>query len=550
LRLGARALLLATVTAAASEEPRNHDPSRDASLLADLPPLVRAAVEATVPREADPSTILRAVYEVSALRELELGTLVVRSDARWFASFSRDAREGAPIVEVRRWPGDTVVALYAVGPVGQDPAWPPVPGARLSPVGPAGQATLWKGTLEDATGERPALWIERTIEGSPTRLAALVLPGDAGLGYQGIAGLEAEATFLVSRVEVRPAAWRHETPLAAGTSVRIPSVGLPPGGRSEATDAWQVIVGNGFTLGLPPGFRTYRLDLGVNAAEQVPGALLWLRGRFRDLSGVLVAVGDERRYGYVAAVQPLTQEWISGAEPPRGAPGATLAVPRPLAAPEMAQSAGAVAASVERWTEPHFGGDWIVFRLRYEEHGVEIALPVLGGRRSQSLFWIGQAFRPAGWPPAPPPVDSAKRFGIEFERLTPAGRKSLPWVEGYLRVPGLRAEVSRGFLPVASLRSTDGYPVRFQDEEGRPIATLRPLSPADVSAWIAGRPGLADLPKPGRYRATRVLADSGRAHLFVAAEGHAFVCEIEPQATAAVRERWRIMMESVRLDRK
>lgn len=549
MRLSALALLLATA-AWAGEEPRTHDASRDSSLLADLPPLVRAAVEATVPRGADPSAILSAVYEVSALRELDLGTLVVRSDARWFASFSRESRSGAPIVELRRWPGDTVVALYAVGPADPGAAWPPIPGARPSPVGSAAASAEWKGTLEDASGERPALWIERTIDGSPNRLAALILPGDAGLGTRGIAGLEAEARFLVSRIEVRPVAWRHETPLAAGASVGVPSAGLPPGDRSEATDAWQVSVGGGFTLGLPPGFRTYRLDAGVPAAEHVPGALLWLRGRFRDLSGQLVAVGDDRRYGYVASVQPLTAEWIAGAVPPRGAPGASLAVPRPLAAAQMAEAAGAQSASAERWSEPRFAGDWIVFRLRYAQHGVEVALPVLGGRRSPSLFWIGQAFRPAGWPPAPPPVDPSERFGIEFERLTPAGRKASPWLEGYLHVPGLRAEVSRGFLPAASLRSTDGFPVRFQDEDGRVIATLRPLAPADVAAWIAARPALAELPKPGRHRAARVLAESGGAHLFVDAAGYAFVFEIVPEVGTEIQERFRIMMESVRLDRR
>jgi hypothetical protein len=535
-------------SAAASDEPRVHDPSHDTSLRADLPPLVRLAVDATTPPGADARTVLQAVYEISALRELELGTLAVRSDARWFATFSHDDRPGASIVELRRWPGDTVIALYSVAPTGEESSWPPVPGARLVAQADSAEPT-WTGSVDDGNGARPALWIERSIERADSRLAALVLLGDAGLGMAAVPTLEAEARFLVSRVEVRPAAWRQETPLAAGTLVRVPSAGLPPRDHDETTDAWQIVVGAGFTLGLPPGFRAYRLDLGVPAAEQVPGALLWFRGRFRDRSGMLVAVGDERRYGYVAAIESPSQAWSTGGSAPRGAPGA-LAASRPVPAPELAQSVGAAAASVERWRDPRFDGDWIVFKIRYEAQGVEIGLPVLGGRRSPSLFWIGQSFRPEGWPAAPPPVDPARRFGIDFARLTPSGRKSSPWVEGYLHVPGLRADVSRGLVPSASLRSTDGYPVRFQGEDGRALATLRRLASAEVEPWIASRSGIVEVEKPARYRAARVVADRDGARLFVDAVGQGFVFELEPGASAEVRERWRIMMDSVRLERK
>jgi hypothetical protein len=245
----------------------------------------------------------------------------------------------------------------------------------------------------------------------------------------------------------------------------------------------------------------------------------------------------------------VTPGWSAGEEPPRGAPGATRVV-RPVPAPEMAQAVGAASAAAERWSEPRFDGDWIVFRIRYDALGIEIGLPVLGGRRSPSLFWIGQSFRPEGWPPAPPPVDPAQRFGIVFERLTPAGRKASPWVEGYLHVPGLRADVARGLVPSASLRSSDGYPVRFQDEEGRALATLRHLRASEVGPWIAGRAGIVELPKPARYRASRVVTDGGGAQLFIDDAGQGFVFELEPETSSPMRERWRIMMDSVRLERK
>ena len=511
---------------------------------------MRAAVEAVVPPGADAPTVLRAIYDISVLRELDTGTLTVRSDARWFATYSDDQAGGEPIVELRRWPGDTVVALYAVGPIAEGAPWPPVPGSSFERTASTGDVATLRGTVEASTGERPALWIERPVEGSPTRLAALVLPGDAGLGAAGIAGLEAEAMFLLSRVEVRPAGWQHEAPVPPGVEILLPELGPPPGTRSEETDTWQIVIGRGFTLGLPPGFRSYRLDLDIPVAERIPGALLWIRGRVRDASGDLVAVGDGRRYGYVAQVHPLGAEWIAGAEPPLGAPGASLALARPVAASEMAQGAGAIAATAERWTEPGFAGDWIVFRLRYEEHGVEIGLPVVSGRRSPSLIWIGQGYRPAGWPPAPPPIDAAARFRIVFERLTLAGQKASPWLEGYLRVPGLRADVSRGLVPAATVRSTDGYPVRFQDAVGVEIGTLSRIGARDVAAWIAARPDLVENAKPARWAALRVLSDSAGRDLFIATAGDAFAFDLDPGATEASRAGWRLMMASVRLDRK
>jgi hypothetical protein len=254
--------------------------------------------------------------------------------------------------------------------------------------------------------------------------------------------------------------------------------------------------------------------------------VLWVRGRFTDRRGDAVVVGDGFRSGYLAIVETADDEWLGGSKLPRGLPGGQRVDGLPLDDVVVAET-GARAGRVERWREPGWGGSWLVFRLAFGGgRGVEIGLPVAGEWRSLALFWIPATFRPAGLPPAPPPIDAAERLGIKFERLRGGERLRSPLTEGWLVAPGLRIELPRGWYPVVSIRAADGYPITFHDGSGALAGTLRRLTSAEAAAALAATAGgWSPLDRPGIHRAAAAHARTDGARLFVAKEGHAFLLE-------------------------
>jgi hypothetical protein len=376
-------------------------------------------------------------------------------------------------------------------------------------------------------------------------MGALLLPGDAGLGAEAVEGLTAELLAVLRRIAVRAPVWTRRAAIGREGPLLVPQAGLPPGPAAEADHPWQVARGSSFTIGLPPGFRARRTDGGVAPPLEVPGSLLWLRGRYVDAEGNVVAVGDGVRAGYVAEFRPPQADWVSGERPPAGAPTARRQAAQAF---ELAREhTGARGARAERWTEDGFAGQWLVFRLPFRERGVEIGLPVLGGRQSPSLYWIPLTWRSAEQAPAPPPVDPAERFGIRFEQLSRAARRKQPWTAGYLTVPGLQCELPEHWWPSAALRSTDGYPIRLERASGDALGHLERL---DARAWperIADGSGWIELARPGARGAARMFGRDDGARLYVAREGHAFL--FEPLAEPYDPPAWKRMLESVRLVR-
>jgi hypothetical protein len=525
-------------------------------LLADLSPEVWTVLEEH--REAlaaaDPPSVLETVFQASTPYEFSGGSLVVRTDSRWFATLP-PAGDGAALLELRRWPGDSVLALYAIAPGGAEGS---VGTARISEGeftaldGARPGLAAWEGWIATPAGNRPALWIERQIVEDQAWLGALLLPGDAGLGVPGISGLLEEMMGVLRHVEIRPAAWKAQEPIPATTKVIVPITAETPGDGDEELTPWQVARGHGFTIGLPPGFRARRMDGGVPSPRNLPGGRLWFRGRCVDSDGVQVAIGDENRFGYVARVDKPDKEWTKGTRPPLGVPQGVRVDIEDFAL--LVERSRAQKATAERWTEPGFSGEWLVFRMRFDDHGFEIGMPVLEGGLSASLYWIAATWRDDGRAPAPPPVDPAERFDIKFERLTRVDRQKQPWMDGYLTVPGLRVEVSRGWAPAASLRSERGYPIRFIDEAGLTVGLLTRIDPEEMKAREESLAALTPLDKPGRFRATRVYRDNDRSHLFVAESGHAYLFELTPRDPSRsdtsldeIHDLWDLMMRSVRL---
>jgi hypothetical protein len=392
---------------------------------------------------------------------------------------------------------------------------------------------------------RNIVWIEFDVPGEGANLGALLLPGDAGLGGVGEPDLTIEMRRVLELVEIQAEQWKLLEGIAPGVSLALPLMGGTPGDKNESDAPWQVARGTGFTVGIPPGFRARRMDGGVPPPSEIPGGLLWLRGRFEDMEGIAVAVGDERRAGYIADIDPLRKDWVAGKTPPLGAPDAKLAGKQPFGV--AAERTKALSATAERWEEPGFSGDWMLFRLVFKERGVEIGLPVLEGRRSASLYWIAATWRPSNRPPAPPPVDPAERFGIRFERLRPSEKSRLPWVEGYLNAPGFRAELPKGWVPAASLRSRDGYPIRIMDRTGITKGLITRVSADQVQSLLSSAEGWQQKQKPGAHRAQEVHFTAEKSYVFVAKQGYAFLVEPVGEAGPDEDELWRLLISSVQL---
>jgi hypothetical protein len=530
-------------TAAAHGEPTR-------SFLADLPGELHAAIEQIEDppvSERDSTAQLQVVMEACIPYEFDARVLTAYTDPRWYSTHSGGG-VGTPILVLRRWPGDSALALYAISGAldPENPVKPPVAEAELEPMaGWSEHRSEWRGKLRTMAGEREIVWVDKRVPGDMKRLGALLVPGDAGLGSAGVADLTEELLAILDRVVIDGEKWKRLPGLAPGRNVIVPPMGSIPGDRSEKEDPWQVVRGTGFTLGLPPGFRARRLDGAVPPPVQIPGGLLWLRGRFRDMEDAAVVVGDGERIGYLAAVESPGDEWSSSAAAPLGAPTATRAARQPF--PLVAERAGALSATAERWSEEGFDGDWLLYRLLFEGRGLEIALPVLEGRKSASLFWIPTTWRAEGVAPAPPPVDPAERFGIRFERFRPSEKARQPWIEGYLRVPGLRAEIPKGWFPAASLRSRNGFPIRFVDDGGRTRGTLVRFEAGDLPVLDEPESGWRRMERPAAHRAERLYSTEQGRMIYVAREGHAFLFQPEAVDSSDLRGRWRLLLESIQL---
>jgi len=519
----------------------------ESAFLADLPADVRSALAADPQAQAaleEPEKILAKIFAAETPFSFRSGPFSVQTDRRWFATVATDD-PAAPVLELRRWPGDSVLALYALAgaipPRGQHH---PLAGAKIENATGAGESSWqWEGTLDAPFGPRPAVWIERRVPESSSRIGALLLPGDAGLGFQARFDLIEELLVVLDRVEVNQERWRETTAIPFGTPLVPPRLDSPYGEGSERADAWQAVEGVGYSLGLPPGVRARRLDIGIPCPTgQIPGALLWFRGRYTDLAGTRVVIGDSIRGAYLAEVRPSDPAWVAGKKPPLGAPKAKR-LARDLFHAKEAAATGSGTIWAERWSDPDFGGQWLVFRLDRKDYGVEIAVPVLAGRQSLSIFQIPLAWRGPGEAPASPPVDPADRFGINFERFSKLERKRHPWSEGYLRVPGLRMELPARWWPAAMLRSKNGFPVRLVDASGQTVGALS-LLPAgapdlkqeNLKDWEAE-------PRPGVYRALAVYRRPDGAWLYVTHEGYGFL--LQPVTGVPVdRENWKRMAES------
>ena len=498
---------------------------------------------------SDTTDILGAILEAGLPYHFDNTLFTIYTDRRWYAS-APAVGSGAPLMILRRWPGDTVLALYSMVGTGctSATAEAPVSGGSFHPAGTGAAdrpACVWDGSISGEFGEYPARWVERPVPDRPFRLGALLLPGDAGLGRDAIPGLMMELQAVLGRTLLHQDHWPLKLhPEMKPEPAVPPMLGMPPGERSEADDPWQTALAVGFSLGLPPGLRAMRTDTGPGAALAVPGGRLWIRGRFSDRDGDLVVVGDHRRSGYVAGLEGGDPEWPESETLPAGiTAGSRLAIQEFEVVRNLT---GAGAATASRWREDGFDGEWLVFRLAFQETSYEIGLPMLSGRQSEALFWLPATFRTAGRPPAPPPLDPAERFGITFERLVGSHRKETPWMEGYLSVPGLRIEIPLGWYPVNAMRTRDGFPVRMFDGKGELCGILEQVDESWFSSFDPADGGWEPILRPGRFRAAAAWRNEQGARLFRSRAGGGFRLTPEP---AGAGEGWERMLGTVQMMR-
>ncbi len=541
LRALALVVLLAVSWDAGGVEPAASPQRKMGALLADLSPEVLESLRSEagdtgLPK--DPAGLLDRIFSAGPVYHFDAGLVGVDTDRRWFETLPPGA-PGGPLLELRRWPGDTVLALYALSGEAAPEGGPLLPGSKLTKSeGAASDTTRWDGTLDTALGRRPVAWLERRLAAVSRRLGILLVPGDAGLGRDAADDLMEELLAVADRIELRADAWNLEEGIHPGTTLVLPALGAPPADADERRDTWQVVEGRGFTMGLPPGVRVRRLDEGIPPPREVPAAVLWMRGRFIDRKGERVAVGDGTRAGYLAVISSIDRAWTEGEKAPLAAAGATRLAGEDFSV--ACEQTGAEAARAERWSEPGFEGQWLVFRMILKGAGIEIGLPVLTGRQSEALFWIPTTFRGAGVPPAPPPVDPAERFGISFAPFTKLDQKRHPGFEGYLTVPGLRLELPRGWFPVTTLRAEDGFPVTLVDGHGKEVGRLLrlPYGSEDLAAkgWVALR-------RPTPRKPTAVYRRADGARLYGTAEGRGIL--LVPNSGEIVRgAEWDRLVES------
>jgi len=360
-----------------------------------------------------------------------------------------------------------------------------------------------------------------------------------------VASLKFELFAILHRAETIEEVWKRHVGVAHDIDLILPRLGAAPIARDELRSPWQVVVGSSFTIGLPPGVRARRLDGNIPPPVPVPEGLLWFRGQYTDKDGLFVQLGDSNRAGYVSVILPEGKNWRSGDEPPLGVPAAVRE--DSVTFDTLADSAGAASALVQKWLEPGFDGIWMVFRLYFKTQGLEIAIPVVEGRRSPSLYWIPMTWRGANKPPAPAPIDPAERFGIRMEKFSRTDSLQHPWSEGYFSVPGLRLLLPKGWWPAASLQSEYGFPIRLITFKGELRARLSKLDADEMADVEAENSPWTPVPRPGRYHAQSVYGNTNEDRIYVSSGGDVFL--LEKMSAELVKGEWTQMIGSVQLMR-
>ncbi|GAB4374869.1 MAG: hypothetical protein Kow0062_13300 [Acidobacteriota bacterium] len=460
-------------------------------------------------RGMDPEQVERRIGEllaVDAPREYDEPWGALAASSRWARVDSGAGASGdAPLLVLRRFPGDSQLAVFsalAADLAGDASGLPAALARRLAerqaaPLGPPAACGATAGGLSclvvplevSAGAEGPAavevLLIGRTEPERPAwRIAVVRLEGDAGCGAPCLDVVRQEADAIVR--SIRPGG--APPPAGPRWSLPIPSAWRAPRVHDEKEAPWASRRLDGLRIDFPPGLVVARQESGFRDPRTPPGAEFWFRGRFRDLDGREVVVGDPKWAGWVDLIEGgagALAAWRRDPSTlaPAADPGARLTGSASLA--EVLRRAGTGEDGlVAAFDGDRFDGRWLVHAVQAVGHAVVVVMPVVAGADSPSLSWIALTVRPERSAPPPPPVDLSSRRAVDFRRIrtnSPADPRG-----GLLVAEHLEAIVPRGFRVAISGETADGFPVTLRRADGTTIVVER-LPPGAAGSLEARR---------------------------------------------------------------
>lgn len=410
-----------------------------------------------------------------------------------WAALDVPAAEGrAPDLVLRRFPGDTQLALY-VWPALDDQAADATLVRLLAPLGATSSAS-WSpcdGAPATLRCRALALEIDAGAEGRAPLSAsllgpaggaetvlALALPGSSGCGDPCRLRAADALARAIALIEPAPEPSRAKAPSAL--ALPLPGAWRAARTYDESRDAWRThSLGDTLRVDAPPGIVAARVEPGFAPEGARPEMRLWMRGGFIDQDGITVRIGDERVFGTIDVHEGEGEAALRLAGTPYGAPhGDAQATFRAKAdlGDTLGRAATGDAGVVARWNGAAFPGDWFVYHLRVGADLVVITLPVSQGAKSLSLHWIALTVRRESQAPVPPPVDLSSQHRIVFRRIeTPTAADPR---EGILDAGDLRLASPRGYRVSMSSYSNDGFPVSLRSTTGGVIVIER-LTPGE-----------------------------------------------------------------------
>ncbi|MDH3284243.1 MAG: hypothetical protein OEQ13_05845 [Acidobacteriota bacterium] len=398
----------------------------------------------------------------------------------WHPLETRD-QAGWPLLSLRRFPGDTQVTLHGwPSDAPEEEAADALIARQLREVG-AARTGDWTPCVapEGLTCERAPYEIDLGFEGrGPIEVhlfergskgpagVALALVGDAGCG----AGCEAEAREEMQQLVAtwHPPMAEDSIPAPDNWQIPTPRAWQSARGHSESEVPWRSFpLGDEARIDLPPGLTVAVVQGTFASADSTPDTKLWLRGTYRDRSGVEVQIGSPLVGG---TVDVLSAEAAPSGDPREwtlpGDAEATFVASAELDEPLSRAGTGRSGVAA-RFKGGRFSGTWLVFQTVLAESGrvVKMRLPVARGRESLSLLWIPLTARDAETLGPPPPVELSGSFEIRFQPLRDETSRVDPR-GGWLIADRLRVTIPKDFRVSLNSDARDGFPVTLRAPDG------------------------------------------------------------------------------------
>ncbi len=406
--------------------------------------------------------------------ELTMGRL-------WHPLQERD-EPGWPLLTIRRFPGDTQLALFGWPSNAPKKERPEPLVVRLLRALGATRLSDWA-LCEAAEGlscEHAPFEVDLGIEGrhpvdvfvvgsgdGRPRGVAVGLIGDAGCGPDCAREARADVAGLVATWQPPPRSEAKKSP--DRWLIPTPRAWQSPNEHDESERPWRSFrLADDARIDLPPGLIVAEVQGMFASSDATPHTRLWLRGQFRDGSGTLVEIGDPFLGGTVdlfaadEEIEADPRRWTPPADPEAGFVAST-------ALGETFLRIGTFRSGrVARFEGRRFQGTWLVSQTVLAGSGrvVRIRIPVAQGRRSPSLLWIPFSARDAESQGPPPLVELMDTYDVRFQPMRDDERSQVDPRGGWLLADRLRVAVPKESRVSLNSDSVDGFPVTIRGRDG------------------------------------------------------------------------------------